>query len=58
MRIRPIGLFAVSFHCDQRWWLIDPTRLAAIDRIVGIGSGGDASDIGFLLRQTIGVSSL
>ena len=46
------------------WWLIDPTRLAAIEGIVRIGSGRDASDIAFLttdkqcqvIRQTIQVS--
>ncbi|MET0409509.1 MAG: transglutaminase family protein, partial [Hyphomicrobium sp.] len=33
---------------ENRWWLVDPTRLAPIEGIVRIGSGRDASDIAFL----------
>ena len=33
---------------ENTWWLVDPTRLAPIEGIVGIGNGRDASDIAFL----------
>jgi len=36
---------------ENRWWLIDPTRLAPIGGIVRIGSGRDAADIAFLTTQ-------
>jgi transglutaminase-like putative cysteine protease len=48
------GLDPPDFHAvfevylEGAWWLIDPTRLAAVEGIVRIGSGRDASDIAFL----------
>lgn len=32
---------------DGRWVLFDPTRLAAIDRLVRVGTGRDAKDVAF-----------
>jgi transglutaminase-like putative cysteine protease len=51
-------------YLDNRWWLVDPTRLAPIEGIIRIGNGRDASDIAFLtsdkqcqvLNQTIQVA--
>jgi transglutaminase-like putative cysteine protease len=53
----------VEVYLENKWWLVDPTRLAPIQGIVRIGSGRDASDIAFLtsdkqcqlIRQTIEV---
>ena len=51
-------------YLENRWWLVDPTRLAPVEGLVRIGNGRDASDIAFLtsdkqcqvLSQTIKVS--
>jgi hypothetical protein len=39
----------VEVYLENRWWMIDPTRLAPIEGIIRIGSGRDAyrfSDVG------------
>lgn len=49
---------------EDRWWLIDPTRLAPIEGIARISSGRDAADIAFLttdkactmISQTVNVT--
>jgi hypothetical protein len=42
------GAILFEVYLDNSQWLIDPTRLAPVEGIVRIGSGHDASDIGFL----------
>jgi transglutaminase-like putative cysteine protease len=44
-------------YLDGGWWLVDPTRLSAIDGLVRIGVGRDAADIAFL-TTTVGCESL
>ncbi len=47
--LNPPDFHAVfEVYLENRWWLVDPTRLAPIEGIVRIGSGRDASDIAFL----------
>jgi transglutaminase-like putative cysteine protease len=67
LQLEPPDFHAIfEVFLENRWWLIDPTRLAPIEGIVRIGSGRDASDIAFLtsdkhcqvLRQTIAVSEV
>jgi transglutaminase-like putative cysteine protease len=47
------GLNPVDFHAvfeaylDGHWWLFDPTREPALDRMVRIGAGRDAADVSF-----------
>ena len=49
-----LGLTPPDFHAvfevylDGGWWLVDPTRLAAVEGLVRIGVGRDATDIAFL----------
>lgn len=38
-------------YLEGAWWLVDPTRLAAPEGIVRIGSGRDAADIAFLTTE-------
>jgi transglutaminase-like putative cysteine protease len=42
---------------DGGWWLVDPTRLSAVDGLVRIGVGRDAADIAFL-TTTAGCESI
>ena len=65
LELHPPDFHAIfEVYIEDRWWLIDPTRLAPIEGIVRIGSGRDASDIAFLtsdkqcqvIRQTINIS--
>jgi transglutaminase-like putative cysteine protease len=41
----------IEVYLDDAWWLVDPTRLAAPEGIVRIGSGRDAADIAFLTTE-------
>jgi len=47
------GLDPMDFHAvfeaylDGHWWLFDPTREPALDRMVRIGAGRDAADVSF-----------
>jgi len=47
------GLQPVDFHAvfeaylGGHWWLFDPTREPALDRMVRIGAGRDAADVSF-----------
>jgi transglutaminase-like putative cysteine protease len=53
-------------YLENKWWMVDPTRLAPVEGLVRIGNGRDASDIAFLtsdkpcqvLSQTIQVSEV
>ena len=63
--LNPPDFHAVlEVYLENRWWLVDPTKLAPIEGIVRIGSGRDASDIAFLtsdkkcqmVSQTVTVS--
>lgn len=38
-------------YLGDRWWLVDPTRLAPVEGMVRIGSGRDAADIAFLTSE-------
>jgi transglutaminase-like putative cysteine protease len=38
---------------DERWWLVDPTRLAPIEGMVRIAAGRDAADIAFLTSGSL-----
>lgn len=38
----------IEVYLGGRWWLVDPTRLAAVDGLVRIGQGRDAADIAFM----------
>ena len=67
LQLNPPDFHAIfEVYLENGWWLIDPTRLAAIEGIVRIGSGRDASDIAFLTSdkqcqvasQTIQVSKV
>ena len=48
-----LGLDPVDFHAvfeaylGGHWWLFDPTREPALDRMVRIGAGRDAADVSF-----------
>jgi transglutaminase-like putative cysteine protease len=74
---RAVGAYALDlnppdFHAvmevflDERWWLVDVTRLAPVEGLVRIAHGRDAADIAFLttdrpsemLGQNVSVSRL
>jgi transglutaminase-like putative cysteine protease len=66
------GLNPPDFHAvfevflSDGWWLVDPTRLAAIEGLVRIACGRDAADIAFLstggtcqmVRQSVTVAEV
>lgn len=48
-RLHPEDFHAVmEVFVGNRWWLVDPTRLAPQDGLVRIATGRDAADIAFL----------
>jgi hypothetical protein len=49
LQLDPPDFHAIfEVYLENRWWMIDTTRLAPIEGIIRIGSGRDASDIAFL----------
>ncbi|HEV7321762.1 MAG TPA: transglutaminase family protein [Ensifer sp.] len=47
--LRPPDFHAViEVFLENRWWLVDPTRLAPVAGLVRIANGRDAADIAFL----------
>jgi transglutaminase-like putative cysteine protease len=63
--VSPQDFHAVAeVYLDNRWHLIDPTRMARASEIVRIGVGRDAADVSFLTsygelsmkKQTVEVS--
>jgi hypothetical protein len=65
LQLDPPDFHAIfEVYLENRWWLIDPARLAPIEGIARIRSGHDASDFAFLtsdqqcrvISQTIRVS--
>lgn len=48
-RLEPADFHAVmEVFVDDKWWLVDPTRLAPCDGLIRIATGRDAADIAFL----------
>jgi transglutaminase-like putative cysteine protease len=54
----------IEVYLADRWWLVDPTRLAPVEGVIRIGHGRDAADIAFmttdrdcrLVSQTVTIS--